>query len=322
MKKVLSIIIPVYNVEKYLARCLDSILNQNISNYEIILVDDGSKDKSGDICDEYSTKYRNVNTYHKENGGASDARNYGIKKATGDYIWFIDSDDYIDDDCLGKIIDIMKNKESDVIICQSKIAEDNKSIRDECSYTIKKGMYDSHQFMLELKRNPKSVIFCPQCYIVSKHFLKKHNLLFYKGIIYEDELWIPQLLINANKIYYSGLNIYYHYMHSASVMHSTKKEKSGKSAYIVATELLKIFENSGRDDLDYLRDHNTTTFLQAIWKIPNFLDNKKNIMRTMPIKNAIYLRTKLKALLYFISPKLYLAIHNIREKFMSGKGGK
>lgn len=96
MSELISVIIPVYNVEKYLRRCVDSILNQTISNYEIILVDDGATDTSGLICDEYAKKYHNkIRVYHKKNGGLSDARNYGIVHASGTLITFIDSDDYI-----------------------------------------------------------------------------------------------------------------------------------------------------------------------------------------------------------------------------------
>ena len=90
-----SIIIPVYNVEKYIEKCLISILEQSYSDYEIIVVDDGSKDKSGVICDEFSQKYNQITVIHIPNGGVSNARNIGISKATGEYYWFIDSDDYI-----------------------------------------------------------------------------------------------------------------------------------------------------------------------------------------------------------------------------------
>lgn len=93
----LSIILPVYNVEKYLRPCIDSILSQTFKDYEIILVDDGSKDSSGKMCDEYSVKYDFITTIHKSNGGLSDARNVGLKQAKGEYIFFIDSDDYLID---------------------------------------------------------------------------------------------------------------------------------------------------------------------------------------------------------------------------------
>lgn len=313
MKKKLSIVIPVYNVEKYLRRCLDSIVCQDLSEIDIILIDDGSTDESGKICDDYSKEYKNIKTFHKKNGGASDARNYGIKKVNSDYIWFVDSDDYIEKGCIKDFLSIMKNYKSDVIICQSKVVEEGKKLRDECIYSINSGEYSSASFMKVLKKNPKSVIFCPQCYIVSREFIVSNNLYFYKGIIHEDELWIPQLLIYAKKIYYSGLNIYYHYMWSESVMHSTKREKSGRSAYIVATEMLAVFEECKRNDLGFLRDHNTNIFLQAVWKIPGFLNDKEKIMRSMPLKNSIYLKTKIKSLLYYISPKFYLLIHSLRD---------
>jgi len=96
MQELISVIVPVYNVEKYLENCIDSILNQTYKNLEIILVDDGSTDKSSEICDNYSQQHSNIITIHKKNGGLSDARNKGIDAANGKYISFIDSDDTID----------------------------------------------------------------------------------------------------------------------------------------------------------------------------------------------------------------------------------
>ena len=95
-KELISIIVPVYNVEKYLKKCVDSIVNQTYKNLEIILVDDGATDSSGEICDELEKLDNRIKVYHKENGGLSDARNYGVARATGSYIGFVDSDDYID----------------------------------------------------------------------------------------------------------------------------------------------------------------------------------------------------------------------------------
>ena len=97
-----SIIVPVYNVEQYLKDCIESILKQSFENYEILLIDDGSTDRSGLICDEYVSSDSKITAFHKENGGLSDARNYGIKRAQGEYLVFIDSDDYIEPDALDK----------------------------------------------------------------------------------------------------------------------------------------------------------------------------------------------------------------------------
>ena len=96
----ISIIVPVYNAEQYLRRCIDSILNQSFTDFELILIDDGSKDKSSDICDEYAAKDSRIKVYHKENGGVSSARNLGLDNANGEWIAFVDSDDFIKEDYL------------------------------------------------------------------------------------------------------------------------------------------------------------------------------------------------------------------------------
>lgn len=110
----ISIIIPVYNVEDYLERCIQSVLKQAYSNLEIILVDDGSTDKSGLICDEYQIKYSNIKTFHQENGGLAAARNTGLKYAAGDYITFLDSDDYISDDTYIKLSEHINKQPCDI----------------------------------------------------------------------------------------------------------------------------------------------------------------------------------------------------------------
>ncbi|MBR0342878.1 MAG: glycosyltransferase [Oscillospiraceae bacterium] len=113
----ISVIIPVYNVDKYLRRCLDSVRHQTYTNLEIILVDDGSTDKSGSICDEYAALDERILVIHKENGGVSSARNAGIDMAAGDYIGFVDSDDYIDEDMYEYLYDVIRASGADVVHC-------------------------------------------------------------------------------------------------------------------------------------------------------------------------------------------------------------
>ena len=113
----ISVIVPVYNVEEYLEKCVDSIVAQKVDEeFEVILVDDGSKDNSGQLCDELAEKYPNVKSFHKENGGLSDARNYGIKVSTGDKITFIDSDDYVEETYLKDLLDLMNRFDADMAI--------------------------------------------------------------------------------------------------------------------------------------------------------------------------------------------------------------
>ena len=113
----ISIIVPVYNVEKYLERCVKSIQNQTYSDLEIILVDDGSPDSSGALCDQYAKEDKRIKVIHKKNGGLSEARNYGIEAATGSYIMFIDSDDWIDLDMAEMLCKLSNKYDADIVEC-------------------------------------------------------------------------------------------------------------------------------------------------------------------------------------------------------------
>ena len=121
MNEKISIIVPVYNVEKYLKKCIDSIVNQTYKNLEIILVDDGATDRSGEICDELAKLDNRIKVYHKKNGGLSDARNYGVERATGSYVGFVDSDDYIDAEMYEKLYEAITKEAADVAECNLKI---------------------------------------------------------------------------------------------------------------------------------------------------------------------------------------------------------
>ena len=120
MKREISIIVPIYNVEKQLSTCIESILNQTFMNFELILVDDGSPDKCGEICDEYEKKDKRIKVIHKKNGGLSDARNAGLNIATGKYIGFVDSDDIIHPQMYEKLYNCINKYNSDIIQCKFK----------------------------------------------------------------------------------------------------------------------------------------------------------------------------------------------------------
>lgn len=128
MVKKLSVIVPIYKVEQYLARCVDSILNQTYRNIEVILVDDGSPDRCGEVCDEYAKKDKRVKVVHKKNGGLSSARNVGFDVSTGDYIAFVDSDDYIAKNMYSEMIDALESNELDIISCNAFIAKGERII--------------------------------------------------------------------------------------------------------------------------------------------------------------------------------------------------
>ena len=110
----ISVIVPIYNVERYLRQCLDSLINQTYNELEVIMVDDGSKDSSGKICDEYSEKYDNFKVVHKENAGLGMARNTGFEHIKGEYVTFVDSDDYLEPDCIATLYNELRNKDVDM----------------------------------------------------------------------------------------------------------------------------------------------------------------------------------------------------------------
>lgn len=128
MVKKLSIIVPVYKVEQYLNRCVDSILNQTYRNIEIVLVDDGSPDRSGEICDRYAKSDERVKVVHKKNGGVSSARNIGFSSSTGEYIGYVDSDDYIAPTMYEDMIDVLEKNDLDIVCCDAFIVKGDKLI--------------------------------------------------------------------------------------------------------------------------------------------------------------------------------------------------
>lgn len=124
----ISIIVPVYNVEQYLCKCIDSILMQTFKHLQIILVDDGSEDLSGKICDKYEQKDKRIKVIHKQNGGLSDARNCGLDNASGEYVIFVDSDDYIEKDACAKLIEIASKYKVDIVTGEARVIQNHKKM--------------------------------------------------------------------------------------------------------------------------------------------------------------------------------------------------
>lgn len=176
----ISVIVPVYNVEKYIDKCLDNLVNQTLKDIEIIVVNDGSPDNSQDIINAYQKKYpRMIKSFIKPNGGLSDARNYGIKKAQGEYIAFLDSDDYIEIDAYEKMYKKAKEKDFDIVVCNLYYVYNDKKIK--AFSNVKKDIYD--------KKNIKKAMI--DIYPVAwnklyKRELFKHKVFFKKGVWFED----------------------------------------------------------------------------------------------------------------------------------------
>ena len=225
-----SIIVPVYNVETYLAKCLDSLVNQTLKDIEVIVVNDGSPDNSEKIIDKYTKKYSNIKGYIKENGGLSDARNYGLKKAHGEYVLFVDSDDYIDSQMVEKMYhQAIKNK-LDVVVC------DTINVYPDGHEQIIKSNVDYADNDLEnyLISPPMACI-----RLFKKDIFNK--ITFKKGIFYEDLEMTPKVVNITKKVGFINEPLYYYLQRSGSIM----KQKAFND------KLLDIFDvlNSNRKAL-------------------------------------------------------------------------
>lgn len=213
----ISIVVPIYNVEIYIEKCLESLINQTYKNIEIILVNDGSTDLSGYICDDFATKDKRIKVIHKSNGGLSDARNIGIDVATGDYIAFIDSDDWIDLKMIEILYKYINTYNADIAQGDYIEVYDENIVTDIdiCEEVI---CYNSEKILESLygRTATKTVIACNKLY--KRELFEK--IRFPKGKLHEDEFTTYKLLYSANLIVDSNLPIYYYRQRQGSIMKS------------------------------------------------------------------------------------------------------
>lgn len=191
----ISVIVPVYNAEKYLHRCIDSILAQTFSDFELLLIDDGSKDNSGRICDEYAAKDSRIRVFHKKNGGVSSARNMGLDNAKGDWITFVDSDDWIETEFLNECL--QGNDVDYIIVSYAKHMTNDQRIEEYFepykTYTIDSCLFVDNNFKL--------MFFTPWAKFFKTSIIKKNKLCFEDGIhISEDTLFVFQYLLYINSV--------------------------------------------------------------------------------------------------------------------------
>jgi glycosyltransferase involved in cell wall biosynthesis len=207
---IISIIVPVYKVEPYIARCLDSVLAQTFTDYECILVDDGSSDKCPMICDEYAAQHPQMKVIHKANGGLSDARNVGIRAACGDYIVLLDSDDlFASNDALENFYKVVQYLKPSVIINVKVTVFDDFGTSTYDEYNTS-SCYTPFAFYKETVKH-KKITFAGCLFSLRRDFLLKNNLFFKTGILHEDMHWIPRILICADDPIVINHNLFYKY---------------------------------------------------------------------------------------------------------------
>lgn len=217
----LSIIVPIYNVAPYLRKCVDSLIAQDFSDYEIILVDDGSPDECPQICDEYAEKYDNIRVVHQENAGLSAARNSGINVATGDYIMFVDSDDYLQPNVLGTLMEQVERDDLDVLRFRYQNVRESGE-----SFTPYKDMTNYNDY----STNPTDGLtflnerMGTQCYawqfILCRNIVQQEQ--FTPDIYFEDTDWTPRMLLHAKRVASTELIVYNYLWREGSITLSQK----------------------------------------------------------------------------------------------------
>ena len=218
----ISVIVPVYNVERYLKKCINSILDQTYENIEVVLVDDGSTDKSGAICDEYAAKDLRVTVIHKENGGLSSARNAGLKVAAGDLIGFVDADDYIEDTMYEKLKENMDKYGSDISVCQ--IYKSYKYFTDLVDGLDKEEVYEGKDKFSNLENDNYFMTVVAWNKLYKKDLFKR--VKYPEGRLFEDSYVICDILSKAKKVSYLNEPLYYYTVRRSSISRSYTEKHS------------------------------------------------------------------------------------------------
>lgn len=218
-KELISIIVPVYNTEKYLRKCIESIINQTYKNIELILVNDGSTDNSGNICDEYAKTDSRIKVIHKENGGVSSARNTGLESAKGEWLVFVDGDDYISSDYCTVMLEKAKKNDAELVLCGYKRVYENKEELINCQ---EEKQFNKREFLMKVLNVQNSMGFC-HMKLISKKTIKNVRLNE-KLSIAEDALFSMQLSQNINKAIFVPKPLYNYRFNNNSAVRKFDKE--------------------------------------------------------------------------------------------------
>lgn len=235
MQKI-SVIIPVYNVEKFLPQCLNSIIHQTYTNLEILIVDDGSTDSSCEIYKKFAKHDKRIKIIKQKNQGLSCARNTGLRHATGDYIHFIDADDYIDLDYYEKIVEANENTHADIIATGVKS-------QNTPNYEVK---YDTKCILTTLTEKFITTNALNNCtvwrYVFNRNFLISNNLFFADGKIFEDMLFTPEAIRLSNYVL-TIPNTFYHYVYNDNSLLNKQYTPKHQEQYKYASEQLQKFRD-------------------------------------------------------------------------------
>lgn len=228
--RLVSIIVPVYNVEKYLSKCIESLINQTYTNIEILLINDGSTDNSKKICEQFKEKDSRIKLINKENGGLSDARNKGLQEAISKYIAFVDSDDYVEKNYIETLYSLITKFNSEIAIADFRVIKGAKKIKED----------ETKEYCITPEKAIEEMLYSDFYYIsaCSKLYKKElfENVEFPKGKMFEDVGTTYKLIIKANKIACTNKKIYNYVIRNNSI--TTSKFKNGHYDLIELTNIM------------------------------------------------------------------------------------
>ncbi len=316
---ILSIIVPIYNVESYLSKCIESLLCQNLSaeEYEIVLIDDGSTDRSGHIADDYAQQYANIKVVHQQNAGLSEARNAGVAQSSGQYIMFVDSDDYLQPNVLKSLTDKMIADKLDVLRFNYQnvdesgvVVKPNKVDKAFADYSDK--LCNGLTFL-----NERLGIGCYACMFVITRQLAQ--IRFSSGRYFEDSDWTPRVMLGAKRVTSTNLLVYNYLVRTGSITKSVSKEKKQKviDDKIWLISRIKEFARQA-DDKRWFEGMVANTVIGVLTSVAkDDYENREQVLAKMrelqvfPLSDYMLTKYALrKRFLINLSPRLYMFLQH------------
>lgn len=301
-----SFIVPVYNTEKYLKKCLDSLVNQTYKDFEIIVVNDGSTDKSSSIISKYQKKYKNIIVIDKENEGLSMARNRGVQKSSGKYIIFVDSDDYVSN----KLLEEVDKKIDDSDILRFQIATEDEEYTKINEYH-EEGFestcgYDAFKYL-----SSYHFVEPAWCYVIRKNYYIENKFSFKKGVYHEDFGLIPYVIYKARKVKSVDFIGYYYIQRNGSIMNNNDYKKTVKKAFDMLEQYktMRLFaKNINRKNNldDYFLSYISNSVIVKARELKK--DEKKvyiNELKKLNVFDGVLVNTRIRRF------KKYLMKHNL-----------
>lgn len=318
-----SVIIPIYNAEKYIRRCLDSVCGSELSDIEIICVDDGSRDRSGITCDEYSRKDTRIRVIHKKNGGPASARNAGIKAASGEYIYFMDADDFVDPEMLYKMVNAAEKNNCEVVICGYKtIPGENRVIP---SYVLNKALSPRELILKNHRINRNNDLCFSWRFLFKRKTIEENHIRFSEKVhMGEDTIFNLEALLKSNYAYVLDEALYnYTIDNSDSIMKKPYKKHMEENLRMQYEIRRKLARESGLDKSEAFMEDMALYYIDSILKvmISNVLsgpeeDKKAAIKRILNYEmfkestaqiGLNYKYNKLKEFIFYLAVKYRLA---------------